>query len=157
MKVDLWFPCFVVSMLLASCGDDSFTPTELAGVYRLTAVNGTPPPVIELATIECDQLIVDGFLVLSAEGGHDLRLSIELECPRGGDGSVQERTYAGTFTVNDDDLEFVAPGSAVGDVVFRGRAGETSVAVDLPATVVEIGPLLHLRFEKDVCPEICLT
>jgi hypothetical protein len=157
VKTHLSFPFLAVSVLLAGCGD-SFTPGELAGVYRLSSVEGTTPPYIERATTECDQSIVDGLLVLTAEGTHDLSLSVELDCTRGGgDVSIQERTYAGTFTVNDDDLEFTAPGSAVGDVVFGGRAGETSVAVDLPATVVEIGPLLHLRFEQDVCPEVCPT
>ena|SRR5688572_3573597 len=154
MKAHLVFPCFAISAaLLTGCGE-SFTPGELAGVYRLTAVDGTPPPVIELATIECDQLIVDGDLVLTAEGGHELTLSIELECPRGGDGSLQERAYSGTFTVDDDDLEFFAAGSAEGDLVFDGRAGETAVMVDLPSTI-GAAPLLQLRFEKDECPEVC--
>jgi hypothetical protein len=155
MKAQRLFPCLVASVLLAGCGDDSFSPTELAGVYRLTAVEGTPPPFLELATIECDQLIVDGSLVLSAEGDHDLRLSIELECPPGGDGSIQERTYPGTFTVDGSDLEFVATGSLEGDIIFGGRARETSVTIDLPSTNGGLDPLLQLRFQKDVCTEVC--
>jgi hypothetical protein len=157
MKTLLISGCIALP-LLAGCGNDSFTPGELAGVYQLSTVEGTRPPYIELATTECDQKIVDGLLILGAEGTHELNLSVQLDCTRGGgDVSVQQRTYAGTFTVNDEELEFVARGSAVGDVVFAGRAGETSVAVDLPATAVEVDPVLQLRFEKDVCPEVCPT
>lgn len=153
MKAVWLLPSLAAAALLAGC-NDSFTPTELAGVYRLTAVQGTPPPYLELATIECDQFIVDGTLVLVADGSHDLSLVISLECPRGGDQVGSQRTYPGTFTISDDELEFVAPGSSEGDIVFGGQARERTVILDLPSTV-GADPVLQLRFVKEVCPDIC--
>jgi hypothetical protein len=155
MTVAWLVPSLSVVVLLTGCGE-SFTPGELAGTYVLAAVEGQPPPHLELATIECDQQIVGGLLVLQADETHSLNLSIELDCSRGGGQvSVAERSYSGTFSVDEDRLEFTSPQPGGADLVFRGRARESVVDVALPSMVFGLDPFLDVRFDEGACIDVC--
>lgn len=155
MKADRLFPGLPIMVMLASCGE-SYTPGELAGSYGLTAIESRAPPYLELATVECDQWIVGGILILHPDASHDLNLSIELDCTRGGGQvSVQERSYGGTFSVDDDRLEFSSPQPVGGPTVFGGRVRGEVVDVALPSEVVGLDPLLDVRFDERICADIC--
>jgi hypothetical protein len=150
-------PSLWIIVLLAGC-DESFTPGELAGTYGLAAIERQPPPYLEVATIECDQHILGGALVLSADATHDLGLSVETDCSRGGgQRTVGDRTYLGTFSVDGDRLEFSSPQPVGPSLVFQGRARGSVVDVALPSTVVGLDPFLDVRFDEGVCPEICIA
>ena len=153
MRVAWLLPGLWVVVLLTGCGE-SFTPGELAGTYALAAVEGQPPPHLEVATTECDQQIVGGLLVLRADETHGLNLSIELDCSRGGGQvGIVERSYSGTFSVDEDRLEFVSPQPVGADMVFRGRAREFVVDVALPSWVIGLDPFLDVRFDE--CTDVC--
>jgi hypothetical protein len=141
---------------LGGCGE-SFTPGELAGTYGLALVEGNAPPVLELATTECDQLIDDGGLELLADGSHSLNLVILLDCTRGG-GQVDmtERTYTGTFSVDGDRVLFTSPQPLGPDLVFEGEArGSFLVDVALPTVTVGLDPFLDVRFDRRRCTISC--
>jgi hypothetical protein len=138
-------------VLIAAC-DESFSPAEIAGTYRLRTIDGTPPPVIELATTECDQFITDGVLVLETNGTHALTLTISLDCTRGGGQiSLLGRDYVGTFSVDGDRLEFA---SQPGGDTFLGQADEGALTVDLPSATIQ-GLMLEMRFEEEPC-DVCV-
>jgi hypothetical protein len=153
MKATFILPGLTAVLSVMSCGE-SFTPGELAGIYGLALVEGTAPPVIELATPECDQLIQNGTLDLRADGSYSLRLSIRLDCTRGGGQvTLSERAYAGTFTVDGDRLLFTSPQPVGPDLVFEGVArGSFLVDVALPSANVSLDPLLDVRFDQRLCP-----
>jgi hypothetical protein len=153
MKAAFIVPGLTTLLIVAGCGE-SFTPGELAGTYGVALVEGTAPPVIEVATTECDQFIDGGALELGANGSHSLSLSIRLDCTRGG-GQVglTERTYVGTFTVDGDRLLFTSPQAIGDDLVFEGVVrGSFLVDVALPSTIVSLDPLLDVRFDQRLCP-----
>jgi len=143
-------------VLVAGCAD-SYTPGELAGTYGLVAIEGQPPPVLEVATVECDQSIGDGMLLLRSDATHELKLVIESDCTRGGGQlTLVDRVYAGSFGVDGDQLEFVSPHpTPAGNMIFHGRVRGSFVDIDLPSNVVGLDPTLNLRFDARRCTSVC--
>jgi len=108
----------LVALGAGACGGTE--PIELAASYTVSTVEGSAPPQLVGATVECDVSIGGGRLTFGPAEQFDLGLDVLTDCSRGG-GSTSEETFGYTATVDGREVAFhTARGS--GPLVFEGRA-----------------------------------
>jgi len=134
-----------VCLLVAGCGDPlSFA--DVAGSYPLRGVNAQELPYLFTATVECDQWIAEGQLILQESGQFTLTLSGPWDCSRsGGVNQIVGWGFPGTYTIDGAKLHFLSPlpPSVGGFFEFTGVVGplQKSIGVldlDLSLTPVDL-------------------
>jgi hypothetical protein len=119
--------------LVLGC-EDQLTPSEVAGTYTLRTVAGQPPPVIILATIECDVSVVSGTLTLTSTGSHEILIDTPADCTRGGgEVTMAGRTYPGTYELSGGHaIRFRSPVLNGPDLVYAGTVAGDRITVTVP-------------------------
>ena len=130
-----------VCLLAAGCSDPlSFA--DVAGSYQLGGVNARDLPYLLTATVNCDQWIAEGQLILQESGQFTLTLSGPLDCSRsGGVNQIAGWGFPGTYTIDGAKLHFQSPlpPSVGGFFEFTGVVGplQRSIGVlDLQLSLV---------------------
>jgi hypothetical protein len=73
-----------VAAVLAACGNDPVQPVIIVGEHVLARVDGSTLPVLVSATVNCDEVITDGSLSISASLAFDLAINYDEDCRRSG-------------------------------------------------------------------------
>lgn len=102
-----------LSMLVAAtlaCGD-GHGPRPFTAAFALSTVNGSSPPVLVGATLNCDQYLDAALLQLNEDGTFSLNSQSTLDCTgTGGGESGQPGSLAGTYTRSGSTLSLQVPG-----------------------------------------------
>jgi hypothetical protein len=108
----------VIALAALACGTE---PIELASSYTVRTVEGTPPPRLVAATVECDVSLGGGHLSFTATDQFELGLDVLTDCSRAG-GATSEATfgYTGTAQVDGRHVTFHSANGS-GPVVFEGQ------------------------------------
>lgn len=83
---------------LTACGKDPLQPIAIFGEHVLAQVDGSTPPVLVGATVNCDEVVTDGSLSISQVFAFDLTINYEDDCRRSG-GPVIRLALRSTGTV----------------------------------------------------------
>ena len=70
-------------LLFAGC-NDPLSLADVAGTYQLGGVNAKDLPYLLTATVDCDQWIAEGQLILQQSGQFTLTVSGSWDCSRSG-------------------------------------------------------------------------
>lgn len=123
----------LIVLAAGACGTE---PVEIGGSYTLSAVEGTAPPYIVIATVECDVSIAGGRLTFGAAEQFELVIDMLTDCSRGG-GSPSEESlgYIGSAEIDGRRVTFHVP-TGTGPLVFEGLASSAGpLTVEVPLQV----------------------
>lgn len=138
-----------VCLLAAGCSDPlSFA--DVAGSYQLDGVNAQELPYLFTATIECDQWIAEGQLILQESGQFTLTLSGPLDCSRsGGVNQIAGWGLPGTYAIDGNRLNFLSPlpPSIGGFFEFTGVVGPLQRSIGVPGLDLSLTPV-DLAFRR---------
>ena len=133
--LDRWCREMLVVATLASAWscDNAVDPADLAGTYELRTVEASPLPTLILATVNCDLWLTDGQLNLEADGAAAFNFPQTMDCSRGGGlPSPATAIYAGTLTVEGDNLQFTGTDFQGLPVTFGGAVSGGQLQFDIP-------------------------
>lgn len=108
----------VIVFVALACGTE---PIELASSYTVRTVEGTPPPRLVAASVECDVSLEGGHLSFTTTDHFELGLDVLTDCSRAG-GATSEVTYGytGTAQVDGRHVTFHSANGS-GPVAFEGQ------------------------------------
>ena len=122
----------LLSVTTLACGDGS-GPRSFDAAFTLTTINGSPPPVLAGATLNCDQYLNSALLNLFEDGTFGLVAQITLDCTAaGGTVSPQQLTVTGTYTRGGSTLTVQVPGASPIPATYNG----TTLTGTIPASPV---------------------
>jgi hypothetical protein len=139
-----------VCLLAAGCGDP-LTFGEVAGTYQLGGVNARDLPYLLTATVNCDQWIAEGQLILQESGQFTLTLSGPLDCSRsGGVNQIVGWGFPGTYTIDGAKLHFLSPlpPSVGGFFEFTGVVGPPQRSIGVLDLQLSLGTPVDLAFRR---------
>jgi hypothetical protein len=112
-----------IALAAVACGTE---PIELASTYTLRTVEGTPPPRLLAATVECDVSVGGGHLSFTATDQFELGLDVLTDCSRTGEApSEVTYGYTGTARVDGRRVTFHSANGS-GPIVFEGQGTNAS-------------------------------
>ena len=117
--------------VLIGCGEDTLSPSDVAGDYRLTSYDGASPPLTRAKTDDCDILVRQGSLNLGLDSLFQLTLGETLDCTRSGRG-IQEydNLWMGPYSIEGTTLRLRA--IAAEERVYKAEyhGGTITVSID---------------------------
>ncbi len=139
-----------VSLLVAGCSDPlSFG--DVAGSYQLGGVNAKELPYLLRATVDCDQWIAEGQLILQESGQFTLTLSGPWDCSRsGGVNQIVGWGFPGTYTIDGAGLHFLSPlpPSIGGFFEFTGVVGPLQRSIGVLDLELSLMTPVDLAFRR---------
>jgi hypothetical protein len=125
-------------------------PSDVAGTYSLTIVEGRSPPYLILATVECDVSVVSGTLTLTTAGAHEILIDTPADCTRGGgQATMSGRTYPGTYELRGErTIAFRSPVPGGPDLVYSGVVSGDRISVTVPDLGSGLTPALKVGFTR---------
>jgi hypothetical protein len=112
-----------LAVAAVACGTE---PIELASRYTVHTVEGTPPPRLLAATVECDVSVGGGHLTFTPTDQFELGLDVLTDCTRTGEApSPVTYGYTGTVHVDARRVTFHSANGS-GPVVFEGHGTSAS-------------------------------
>jgi hypothetical protein len=139
----------LVGSMVLGC-EDQLTPSDVAGTYALHTVDGQPPPIIILATTECDVTVVSGTMTLTTGRNHDIVIDTPADCTRGGGGiTMAGRTYPGTYELRGTNtIRFRSPVPNGPALVYTGTVAGDRITVTVPDLGSGLTPDLTVSFVR---------
>jgi hypothetical protein len=140
---------FTVCLLFAGC-NDPLSFGDVAGTYQLGGVNAKDLPYLLTATVDCDQWIAEGQLILQQSGQFTLTVSGSWDCSRsGGVNQVVGWGFPGTYTIDGARLHFQSPlpPSIGGFFEFAGVVGPLQRSIGVPDLDLSLTPV-DLAFHR---------
>ena len=109
MTSQLEAAAIAVCLLFAGC-NDPLSFGDVAGTYQLSGVNAKALPYLLTATVDCDQWIAEGQLILHESGQFTLTVSGPWDCTRsGGVSQIVGSGLPGSYTIDGAKLHFLSP------------------------------------------------
>lgn len=134
-------------LLLAAtlaCADGG-GPGFFDAAFTLTAINGSPPPVLVGATSNCDEYLDSAHLDLLEDGTFALTAQTTLDCTAaGGTVSPQLLTITGTYTRGGATITLQVPGATPIPATYDGR----SLTGTIPASPATFPVALDVVFSQ---------
>ena len=116
---------------LTACGDDSTGPgSSITGTYQLQTVNGQQVPATVLQTGNDKTVITSGSLLLNQNNTFFAAMTIESTV--GGLVDSETQASTGTYTRNNDSIQFTSSGKTVTGTL----SGNTLTVSDRDMTLV---------------------
>jgi hypothetical protein len=113
----------MMALFTLACGTE---PIELASSYTVRTVEGSSPPRLVAATVECDVFVGGGHLAFTETDHFELGLDVLTDCSRTGD-APNEATYGYTGTAQVDGRRVTFhTANGGGPVVFDGLVASAS-------------------------------
>ncbi len=127
-----------------ACGDGP-GPSPLDATFALSRIDGSPPPVLIGATLNCDQYIDAGSLVFFVDGTLALSTQTTLDCTGNG-GVVSHPTVllSGTYTRSGGTITMRIGGASPLAAHYAG----TTVTGTLPASNATFPTAIDLAFDR---------
>jgi hypothetical protein len=136
-------------LLFAGC-NDPLSLADVAGTYQLGGVNAKDLPYLLTATVDCDQWIAEGQLILQESGQFTLTVSGSWDCSRsGGVNQIVGWGFPGTYTLDGAKLHFLSPlpPSIGGFFEFAGVVGPLQRSIGVPDLDLSLTPV-DLAFHR---------
>jgi hypothetical protein len=137
----------VLCLASAACGDPA-EPRPFSAAFTLATVNGTAPPVLVAATVQCDQYVDGALLNLFEDRSFTLTAYFTLDCSAsGGPRSPQILTLSGTYTHLGPAFTLQSPGAWPIRATYTGSgltgtipASPYTFPIDLDVAFVQLLP-----------------
>ncbi len=132
----------VLAIASLACGEGS-GPRPFTAAFVLSTVNGSPPPVLVGASLNCDQYLDSAQLNLFDDGTFALQSHMTLDCTAaGGSVSAEQGTITGTYSRKGSTISLQVPGASPVSATYTG----SSLAGTIPASSVTFPTALDLVF-----------
>ena len=136
----------VIALAVLGCGTE---PIELASSYTVRTVEGTSPPRLVAATVECDVLVGGGHLAFTETDHFELGLDVLTDCSRTGD-APNEATYGYTGTVQIDGRRVTFhTANGGGPISFDGQGTSASWLEVVVPGLVPLADQVTVEFAPD--------
>lgn len=134
----------VISLGGLACVDDQ-GPNPLDATFALSRIDGSPPPVLIGATLNCDQFIDAGTLVFFVDGTLALSTQTTLDCTGNG-GVVSHPTVllSGSYTRSGGVITIRIDGSSP----LAARYSGNTITGTLPASNATFPTPIDMTFDR---------